>query len=60
MWASPEHAAGGGWAGLETVLHQPPSLILYLATALVVGLHLLHGAEAAHRNPGVESVMQLS
>ncbi len=37
---------------LQQVLLQPISLGVYAAGSLAVGLHLLHGAEAAHRNMG--------
>ena len=37
---------------LQRVLQQPISLVMYAAGSLAVGLHLLHGAEAAHRNLG--------
>ena len=35
------------------MLHQPISLVVYAAGSLAIGLHLLHGAEAAHRNLGL-------
>ena len=35
------------------VLQQPLSLVVYAAGSLAIGLHLLHGAEAAHRNLGL-------
>ena len=38
---------------LQQVLHQPISLVVYVAGSLAIGLHLLHGAEAAHRNLGL-------
>ena len=38
---------------LQQVLHQPISLAVYAAGSLAIGLHLLHGAEAAHRNLGL-------
>ena len=38
---------------LLQVLLQPISLVVYSAGSLAVGLHLLHGAEAAHRNLGL-------
>ena len=34
------------------VLQQPFSLALYCLGALAIGLHLMHGAEAAHRSLG--------
>ena len=37
---------------LQRVLQHPISLVMYAAGSLAVGLHLLHGAEAAHRNLG--------
>ena len=37
---------------LQQVLLQPISLVVYAAGSLAIGLHLLHGAEAAHRNLG--------
>ena len=38
---------------LQQVLLQPISLVVYAAGCLAIGLHLLHGAEAAHRNLGL-------
>jgi len=38
---------------LLQVLQQPISLMAYAAGSLAIGLHLLHGAEAAHRNLGL-------
>ena len=38
---------------LVQVLLQPITLVVYAAGSLAVGLHLLHGAEAAHRNLGL-------
>ena len=38
---------------LLQVLLQPISLMVYAASSLAIGLHLLHGAEAAHRNLGL-------
>jgi len=38
---------------LQQVLQQPLSLVAYAAGSLAIGLHLLHGAEAAHRNLGL-------
>ena len=40
---------------LQQVLQQPISLVVYAAGSLAIGLHLLHGAEAAHRNLGLLS-----
>ena len=37
---------------LVHVLQQPFSLALYCLGALAIGLHLIHGAEAAHRSLG--------
>ena len=37
---------------LQQVLLQPVSLVVYAAGSLAISLHLLHGAEAAHRNLG--------
>ena len=49
----PRPAAGGELAALQAVLAQPFNLLLYLAAALALALHLLHGGEAAHRSLGV-------
>jgi len=38
---------------LVQMLLQPISLLVYAAGSLAIGLHLLHGAEAAHRNLGL-------
>ena len=38
---------------LLQVLQEPISLAIYAAGSLAIGLHLLHGAEAAHRNLGL-------
>ena len=38
---------------LQQVLLQPISLVIYAAGSLAIGLHLLHGTEAAHRNLGL-------
>ena len=38
---------------LQRVLQQPISLVMYAAGSLAIGLHLLHGTEAAHRNLGL-------
>ena len=38
---------------LLQVLQEPISLAVYAAGSLAIGLHLLHGAEAAHRNLGL-------
>jgi succinate dehydrogenase / fumarate reductase, cytochrome b subunit len=50
-WSRP--GAGEELAALHAVLAQPASLLLYLAAATAVGLHLLHGTEAAHRSLGL-------
>ena len=44
-----------GWERevLQQVLLQPISLVIYAAGSLAIGLHLLHGTEAAHRNLGL-------
>lgn len=49
----PRPAAGGELAALHAVLSQPASLLLYLAAAAAVALHLFHGSEAAHRSLGL-------
>ena len=38
---------------LQRLLQQPTTLVMYAAGSLAIGLHLLHGAEAAHRNLGL-------
>ncbi len=38
---------------LQAALAAPAALALYLAAALALGLHLLHGVEAAHRGLGL-------
>ena len=48
----PRPADGGERDALQAVLEHPTSLILYVAAAVALGLHLLHGAEAAHRSLG--------
>ena len=48
----PRPADGTEGAALHAVLQQPLNLVLYGAGACAIGLHLLHGAEAAHRNLG--------
>ena len=40
---------------LQQVLLQPINLVVYAAGSLAIGLHLLHGAEAAQRNLGLLS-----
>lgn len=50
-WPRPE--AGAELAALAAVLASPWSLALYLAAALALALHLLHGGEAAHRSLGL-------
>ena len=37
---------------LSSVLQQPINLAIYALGSLAIGLHLLHGAEAAHRSLG--------
>ena len=48
----PRPAAGQEGAVLSSVLQQPLNAVVYAAAALVLALHLLHGAEAAHRSLG--------
>jgi succinate dehydrogenase / fumarate reductase cytochrome b subunit len=48
----PRPAAGEEAATLIQVLQQPWNAVLYAAAALALALHLLHGAEAAHRSLG--------
>ena len=50
-WARP--ADGLEREVLQQVLQQPISLVIYAAGSLAIGLHLLHGTEAAHRNLGL-------
>ena len=40
---------------VQQVLLQPINLVVYAAGSLAIGLHLLHGTEAAHRNLGLLS-----
>ena len=49
----PRPADGMELEVLQRVLQQPISLVMYAAGSLAIGLHLLHGAEAAHRNLGL-------
>ena len=49
----PRPADGLEKEALLQVLQQPISLLFYAAGSLAIGLHLLHGAEAAHRNLGL-------
>lgn len=49
----PRPPAGGELAALAALLASPWSLVLYLAAALAVALHLFHGGEAAHRSLGL-------
>jgi succinate dehydrogenase / fumarate reductase cytochrome b subunit len=49
----PRPAAGLELVRLQAALAAPPLLALYLAAALALGLHLLHGVEAAHRGLGL-------
>ena len=48
----PRPPSGAEAAVLSALLHQPINAILYGLAALALGLHLLHGAEAAHRSMG--------
>jgi succinate dehydrogenase / fumarate reductase cytochrome b subunit len=48
----PRPPAGQELAVLQALLRQPLNLALYLGASLAVGLHLFHGAEAAHRSLG--------
>ena len=48
----PRPAAGEEAATLIQVLQEPWNAALYAAAALALSLHLLHGAEAAHRSLG--------
>ena len=48
----PRPAAGQERELLIQVLHQPLNLALYGLASLAIGLHLLHGTEAAHRSLG--------
>lgn len=50
-WQRP--APGGELEALLAVLQAPASQLLYGAAALGLGLHLLHGTEAAHRSLGL-------
>jgi succinate dehydrogenase / fumarate reductase cytochrome b subunit len=50
-WSRPSE--GLERAALQAVLAQPQTLVLYLAAALAVALHLFHGGEAAHRSLGL-------
>ncbi len=50
-WPRPE--AGAELLALREVLRQPISLAVYLAAAGLMGVHLLHGGEAAHRSLGL-------
>ena len=49
----PRPAVGLEREVLLQMLQQPLSLVVYVAGSLAIGLHLLHGAEAAHRNLGL-------
>lgn len=49
----PRAVAGQELAQLQTVLTSPTVVLLYAAAALALGLHLLHGTEAAHRSLGL-------
>ena len=48
----PRPASGAELAALQTALGQPLILVLYLAAALALALHLFQGTEAAHRSLG--------
>ena len=48
----PRPAVGEEAATLIQVLQQPWNIVLYGAAAVAIALHLLHGAEAAHRSMG--------
>lgn len=48
----PRPPSGEEAAVLSALLHQPINAVLYGLAALTLGLHLLHGAEAAHRSMG--------
>ena len=48
----PRPAAGDEAATLIQVLQHPWNAALYAAAAVALALHLLHGAEAAHRGLG--------
>ncbi len=50
-WGRP--AAGQELLALRAALAPPAALALYLAAAPALGLHLFHGAEAAHRSLGL-------
>lgn len=49
----PRAAAGLELLQLRASLVSPAALLLYLAAALALGLHVFHGAEAAHRSLGL-------
>lgn len=49
----PRPAAGLELVRLQAALASPAALALYLAAALALGLHLVHGVEAAHRGLGL-------
>ena len=60
-WTRP--ADGAESAALIAVLQQPLNLVLYIGGSIAIGLHLLHGTEAAHRslgwlNPANKSVLR--
>jgi succinate dehydrogenase / fumarate reductase cytochrome b subunit len=50
-WHRP--APGQELPGLQAVLAQPASLLLYVTAGLAVALHLVQGVEAAHRSLGL-------
>lgn len=49
----PRPAAGGELEALQAVLARPASVVVYVAAALALALHLVHGGEAAHRSLGL-------
>lgn len=49
----PRPMAGAELQALQAVLAQPLSLVLYLAAAAALALHVFHGGEAAHRSLGL-------
>jgi succinate dehydrogenase / fumarate reductase cytochrome b subunit len=50
-WARPQ--SGAELAALLAALQTPAAQVLYGAAALALGLHLVHGTEAAHRSLGL-------
>lgn len=49
----PRPATGQELAQLQAALASPAVVLLYVAAALALGLHLHHGTEAAHRSLGL-------